>query len=574
MTDGTARTDYTYDAADRITQVQQRIPPSWPTPTTVSYGYDDANRRTSLTYPSGRVVSYAYDTVGQLSSVTPGAGIGATTYAYDAAGRLTTTTRPNGTSTTQAYDLAGRNTSIEHTSGMTTTLGLTCAYNAAGNLTGVVDSVAGTTTYTYDALDRLTQETLGAQTTTYTYDAVGNRLTKGGTGGSTAYAYDDADRLTTVSGGTSGTYSYDARGNQLVGLGGPNGAVNYVYDALDRLTGISGGTTASYTYNGDGLRLEATVGGTTTTSVWDLANKTPDLLSDGTNDFVYGQGLLGQFAASQVYAHADHLGSVRLTTDATGATVATALYDAFGLKTSQSGAQPKLGFTGEQQDAESLLIYLRARYLDPASGRFLSVDPAVNCLSARGRVSAYSYVDNNPQRWVDPSGRCKVQLGYFPAIGHWSFVAQAETGVLPVHLVVRTRDRDGGMTYYEGLAENPDEIFSGDPGSLLVQSGSGSAFGPGGDWETILDTGGESCERLDGILSYRTQWIQSLGLHYDVDGPNSNSVAYSLVQAVGVRPSGNVNGYFGEWWEFWRPTIYAPGWGPGNIPGLPGAGGI
>ena len=51
-------------------------------------------------------------------------------------------------------------------------------------------------------------------------------------------------------------------------------------------------------------------------------------------------------------------------------------YDVFGGIRSQSGASdnPWL-FTGEQQDADEGLYYLRARYYDPAIGRFLSQDP-------------------------------------------------------------------------------------------------------------------------------------------------------------------------------------------------------
>jgi RHS repeat-associated protein len=86
-------------------------------------------------------------------------------------------------------------------------------------------------------------------------------------------------------------------------------------------------------------------------------------------------------------------------TDASGQVVGTAAYDAFGAVRQQSGTQAGVGFAGEQTDAESGLVYLRARYYDPTTGRFLSKDPV------RGGRHAYVYARNNPLRYRDRSGR-------------------------------------------------------------------------------------------------------------------------------------------------------------------------
>jgi uncharacterized protein RhaS with RHS repeats len=63
----------------------------------------------------------------------------------------------------------------------------------------------------------------------------------------------------------------------------------YTWDALDRLTAIGGNTRtpATYTYTGDGLRVRSVVGSTTTTFTWDLAQRVPQMLSDGS-DHVWG----------------------------------------------------------------------------------------------------------------------------------------------------------------------------------------------------------------------------------------------------------------------------------------------
>jgi RHS repeat-associated protein len=221
-----------------------------------------------------------------------------------------------------------------------------------------------------------------------------------------AYTTDNANRLT-AAGGT--TFGNDATGNQT---GQTVGGVmtSFTYDALDRLTAIGGPNPATYAYNGLNLRVRKTVGMTTTQYAWDLAANVPQMLSDGPfSEYLYGYDLIGQVVTSGMttakYAHADVLGSVRLLTDGTGTEAGTALYDAFGAVRSQTGTQLPLGYTGEQRDAESGLLYLRARSYDPRTGRFLTTDPVRGSLARPASQHAYVYALNNPLRYRDPRGR-------------------------------------------------------------------------------------------------------------------------------------------------------------------------
>jgi RHS repeat-associated protein len=68
----------------------------------------------------------------------------------------------------------------------------------------------------------------------------------------------------------------------------------------------------------------------------------------------------------------------------------------FGPVRTHTGASTQWSFTGEQNDPSGL-EYLRARYYDPAIGRFLTRDPVPF-------IQRYAYVGNNPVRFTDPYG--------------------------------------------------------------------------------------------------------------------------------------------------------------------------
>ena len=76
--------------------------------------------------------------------------------------------------------------------------------------------------------------------------------------------------------------------------------------------GISGPVTASYASHGDGLRVRKTVGGATTRCTCDVL-KLPVVLAADGDEYVWGQGLIGQVTSTGTarYAHADGLGRVR-----------------------------------------------------------------------------------------------------------------------------------------------------------------------------------------------------------------------------------------------------------------------
>jgi RHS repeat-associated protein len=135
----------------------------------------------------------------------------------------------------------------------------------------------------------------------------------------------------------------------------------------------------------------------------------PLLLQDRVASYIYGPGgqILEQVQGTNAYYyHADQLGSVRALTDQSKAVVATYTYDAYGQPTASTGsvANP-FRYAGQYRDAESGLYYLRARYYDPATQQFLTVDPLLAATE-----QAYAYAEGSPLDATDPSGLCPPDL--------------------------------------------------------------------------------------------------------------------------------------------------------------------
>ncbi|HVU48662.1 MAG TPA: RHS repeat-associated core domain-containing protein [Terracidiphilus sp.] len=81
-------------------------------------------------------------------------------------------------------------------------------------------------------------------------------------------------------------------------------------------------------------------------------------------------------------------------------------YDAFGNSWTVSGTTPnEMMYRGEQYDTDLGLYYLRARYYNPLTGRFLSRDPETGKLKVPASLHKYLYADGDPINGVDPSGR-------------------------------------------------------------------------------------------------------------------------------------------------------------------------
>ena len=282
-------------------------------------------------------------------------------------------------------------------------------YNPVGNILAILDQVTSTEnrTHTYDALQRLKTGGTTNNTETYDYDLVGNRTTSFF---SSTHNHDDLNRLLEDD---QFTYTYDNNGNleTKTNKANPIEVTTYHWDAQNKLIQIdrSDTTIVTYQYDGLGRRIEKNVAGSITRYVYD--GQDIHLEYDGTNTFVarYSHGdqvdqplVLQKAGVGFFYYHSNHQGSITHLTDSSGIIANSYIYDSHGrrLNVFEPVIQP-YSYTGREFDVESGLYFYRARYYDPAAGRFLSEDPIG---FEAGDQNLYRYVLNNPTNLTDPDG--------------------------------------------------------------------------------------------------------------------------------------------------------------------------
>jgi RHS repeat-associated protein len=188
--------------------------------------------------------------------------------------------------------------------------------------------------------------------------------------GTTSYSWDFENRLTQVTlSGTSGTvtFKYDPFGRRIYKQS-PNATSIFVYDgdALVETVNSSGGGVARYT---QGQNID--------------------------------EPLAMERGSTVDYYEADGVGAVTSLTAANGSVAQSYAYDSFGNTTNSSGSLTNFyRYAGREFDTETDLYYNRARYYDGNTGRFISEDP----IQFLGSADFYTYANNGPVRYIDPSG--------------------------------------------------------------------------------------------------------------------------------------------------------------------------
>jgi RHS repeat-associated protein len=298
------------------------------------------------------------------------------------------------------------------------------AYDGAGNVKSI-----GPSSFVYDQVSRLTAGTLytdavtpiHAVTHSSSFDGFGNILSITTNG-------------TTVNTPTSSTTNrlnapttYDAAGN----VASWNGQT-YFFDAFNQMirfcaSACGSGEDWTYMYDADGERiwLFKNYQNTYRRTLRDLAgNVLRDYFSSATTttveDYIHRDGQLlavqiGQtgngLAQPTRHFSLDHLGTVRLITDANGSQLAYHVYYPTGREaTSINQDSERRKFTGHERDLGDPtsdaddLDYMHARHYSFLTGRFLGVDPVGGDPSEPQSFNLYGYVRGQPLNATDPTG--------------------------------------------------------------------------------------------------------------------------------------------------------------------------
>jgi RHS repeat-associated protein len=318
----------------------------------------------------------------------------------------------------------------------------TYKYDASGNIYAI--GLAGETgspvqhRYAYDELSRLKQAdtlTTPTHTETFTYDAYGN-LTEHVDGSSTTSTPVEDPNTNRLAWSAAHPYTYDAAGNLTADYN-----ATYAYDPVGMLREKDYGSKQEfYIYTASderiGVKYGTSSGSPTIWSIRDFSgnvlrqyeghDQSPQMAWLWVEDYVYRDGQL--LAAERVpeeggrrHFHLDHLGSPRLVTGQDSKEMSEHDYEPFGLESSYQETaggfdrEDPQRFTGHERDYAAppdapasayYLDYMHARFYNPTTARFLSVDPAKNAVLTKPQSwNRYGYADNNPVRKLDLNGR-------------------------------------------------------------------------------------------------------------------------------------------------------------------------
>lgn len=399
---GSDTTSATYDGADNMTSYTDAGG-------TVTYGYDAANKLITLAEPGGSCPA---------GVITPNSTL-CTIFGYDNDDRRTSISFATGQITSTSYDDASRVTDITaKTSGGTILAERSYHYQSSGGtdqsvLATLTDQSGNTTSYYYDGLNRLTSTT-GTDAGSWTYDNDGNRTSSTTSGGSTYAAYNAADELcwTATTSGSSCTsppagatsYTSDTTGNQTSDQTG-QGALTNTINVFNQLisTAVSGNGAQNNTYADATNTERVTASGTTFTN--GILGITRQNNGSSAVEFIRDPTgtLIAMRTPTSYYYTLDALGSVIAITDSNQNLAASYHWDPWGTPpyTGGPGTIATLNpwrFAGGYYDTQTGYYKFGARYYNPTTGRFTQPDPNTTW-------GNYTYANNDPVNNSDVTGR-------------------------------------------------------------------------------------------------------------------------------------------------------------------------
>ncbi len=468
---------------------------------TTSASFDGHGNMTSATYPGGRKITMTYDELDRKKSISDEGGMIAR-YSYLGENRVERRELGNNTATLYSYDSSLRQVETMHSrleNGVFTAFDdRSYTWDAMSNKRERRDKLTGLShAYSYDSLYRLVQSEAKSPnnpgaSVAYNLDGAGNRVAVAGGEYPGSYVLNTGPNGppdASVHQYTSTPFDsrrYDANGN-LTGIdevrNGATASKTLRYNYRNELVAFdqtAAGVSAVYAYDALGRRIARTVQGGNPGAVryfyigWHVIEE-QDEQSKTVATYVYGGGtdevLTMRRNGQNYYYHADDLGNVMKLTDGQGKVVEIYDYgdygkplimDPFGNTYAESAAGNPLLFGARNYDPETGFYQLRARYLDPSAGRFISRDPVGIWTDSGNLGNGYTYCGNNPWSSRDPLGlfdgvEFAKGVGVGIGDGAWNFAKGL--GELLYNLVTSPIETAKGM--YSGIKGMIDQIREG-----------------------------------------------------------------------------------------------------------------
>ena len=519
-----------YDVMGRAKEVVRSIAGAPKSSYTTSYAYDLDGKLASIVYPDAYQVNYAYhpgsgllDTVIGISDFTEYADI----EDYQPTGKIGYIYHGNGTATAYTYDSESTRilSIITQDPGLTYIQNKSYKYSAAGDILKIIDA-AGSGSVSYS----------------YTYDKLHRLLSENNTGGADNFQHAFLTKLydenapfhapkKILSGGIEYTLAYDLNGNMTTGFdfGDPGNVAKrtIAYNADNMPTKVvyaktGGSATVDLYYDGESKRAKKAIQGGSTTFYID---EHFEVVGGVETKYVFAGNLRIAIATSagKHFFHKDHLGSSSVITDGlSGSPVNSTTYLPFGLVRKQTGSNSSnYKFTDQEIDVEIGLYNYDARQYDPAIGMFISADSVIPGSGFdQQMLNRYSYVRNNPQLYVDPSGH---------SFGTWEPGGEIDFGQNDVGFTESAwNNHDDGW----GRQYNNDDSYSWQPEWQLKKSVFGAI--------TTIHV-------YENQLPNRTKIIDQIGLYRKIEYGEPHPAGDPILQWEEVRSKGKLTAMI-NWW--------------------------
>ncbi|GLY86076.1 RHS repeat-associated core domain-containing protein [Actinoallomurus iriomotensis] len=330
------------------------------------------------------------------------------TYTYDPVGNPTsqTETRQNGATETQCFDYDTLDRLVQAWTATDACAADPTSNNGATVGSGITNG-AYWTNWTFDPLgERKTQTEHnltgpGDAVTTYTYDGNGanqpHTLTKAST--------------TNPSGTSTSTFSYDKNGNTLQRTTPGQGQQSLSWDDSGQLIAVTGSSNgSSYIYDADGTLLLQKDPGTTTLYLpgEQLALDTTSGQITGTRFYSLpggGEAIRTGSGTAYSFEIGDQHGTGTLALNSTLTTPTWRQQTPYGAPrgTTTTSWPDNHGFLNKVQDTTTGLTDVGARWYDPDTGTFASLDPLFEATDSQ-QQAGYNYAGSNPITSSDPTG--------------------------------------------------------------------------------------------------------------------------------------------------------------------------